>query len=56
MRGRTAKQYGNYGELLYSEGLSKMEQLKKMIQKKQEEDEAKELKELTLKPEIRYLR
>ncbi|OAE30435.1 hypothetical protein AXG93_2121s1080 [Marchantia polymorpha subsp. ruderalis] len=53
MRGRTAKQYGNYGELLYSEGLSKMEQLKKMIQKKQEEDEAKELKELTLKPEIR---
>ncbi|BBN01385.1 hypothetical protein MPTK1_2g07010 [Marchantia polymorpha subsp. ruderalis] len=52
MRGRTAKQYGNYGELLYSEGLSKMEQLKKMIQKKQEEDEAKELKELTLKPEI----
>ncbi|KAL2642929.1 hypothetical protein R1flu_010516 [Riccia fluitans] len=52
MRGRTAKQYGNYGELLYSEGLSKMEQLKTMVQLKQQEDEARELQQLTLKPEI----
>ncbi|CAM6122475.1 unnamed protein product [Calypogeia fissa] len=52
LRGRTAKQYRNYGELLYSEGLNKKEQLKQLIVKKQQEDELKELRELTLKPEI----
>lgn len=53
MRGRTAKQYKNYGELLYSEGLNRRDQMKQLILKKQQEDELKELEELTLKPEIR---
>lgn len=53
MRGRTAKQFKNYGELLYTEGLTKKENKLKLIAKKQEDDAAKELAELTLKPEIR---
>lgn len=54
MRGRTAKQFKNYGELLYTEGLTKKENKLKLIAKKQQDDAAKELAELTLKPEIRY--
>lgn len=54
MRGRTAKQYRNYGELLYTEGLAKRENQMKLIAKKQKDDEARELAELTGKPEIRY--
>ena len=53
LRGRAAKQFRNYGELLYREGLSKEEQKQKLIQKKLQEDEDKELSSLTLKPEIR---
>lgn len=54
MRGRTAKQFKNYGELLYTEGLTKKENKLKLIAQKQQDDVAKELAELTLKPEIRY--
>lgn len=55
MRGRTAKQFKNYGELLYTEGLTKKENRLKLIAQKQQDDAAKELAELTLKPEIRYI-
>lgn len=53
MRGRTAKQYRNYGELLYTEGLTKRENQMKLIAKKQKDDEAREMAEITGKPEIR---
>ncbi|XP_024367520.1 uncharacterized protein [Physcomitrium patens] len=52
MRGKTAKQYRNYGELLYTEGLTKRENQQKLVEKKKKEDEAKELSELTGIPEI----
>ncbi|CAM6056371.1 unnamed protein product [Sphagnum tenellum] len=52
MRGRTAKQYRNYGELLYMEGLTKKENQMKLIKQKQSDDEARELAQLTLMPEI----
>jgi len=55
MRGRTAKQYRNYGELLYMEGLTKKENQMKLIKQKQSDDEARELAQLTLMPEIRCL-
>lgn len=53
LRGRAAKQFRNYGELLYREGLNKEEERQRLIQKKMQEDEDKELRLLTLKPEIR---
>jgi hypothetical protein len=53
MRGRTAKQYRNYGELLYTEGLTKKENHQKLIEKKLKDDEAREMSELTGIPEIR---
>jgi len=53
MRGRTAKQYRNYGELLYMEGLSKKENQQRLIEKKQKDDEVRELSELTGIPKIR---
>lgn len=55
MRGRTAKQYRNYGELLYTEGLTKKENQQKLIEKKQKDDEVRELCELTGIPEIRLV-
>lgn len=55
MRGKTAKQYRNYGELLYTEGLTKRENQQKLVEKKKKEDEAKELSELTGIPEIRLV-
>ncbi len=55
MRGRTARQYRNYGELLYMEGLTKKENQMKLIKQKQSDDEARELAQLTLMPEIRCL-
>lgn len=55
MRGRTAKQYRNYGELLYTEGLTKKENQQKLIEKKLKDDEAKEMSELTGIPEIRLV-
>ena len=53
LRGRAAKQFQNYGELLYREGLNKEEEKQKLIQKKLQEEKDKELSSLTLKPEIR---
>eukprot|EP01018_Ginkgo_biloba_P031566 Gb_12709 [translate_table: standard] len=55
MRGRAAKQFRNYGELLYQEALKKVNEKKKMIEQKQLEDEANELKGVTRKPEISKL-
>jgi hypothetical protein len=55
MRGRTAKQYRNYGELLYREALSKRQNQQKLIAKKLKDDEAKVLAEMTGVPEIRYI-
>ncbi|MCO5607494.1 hypothetical protein L7F22_061690 [Adiantum nelumboides] len=55
LRGRAAKQFRNYGELLYREGLNKEEERQRLIQKKMQEDEDKELRLLTLKPEISKL-
>ncbi|CAK9883053.1 unnamed protein product [Sphagnum jensenii] len=52
MRGRTAKQYRNYGELLYREALSKRQNQQKLIAKKLKDDEAKVLAEMTGVPEI----
>lgn len=55
MRGKIAKQYRNYGELLYTEGLTKKENQQKLIEKKKRDDEVRELSELTGIPEIRLL-
>ncbi|KAI5066253.1 hypothetical protein GOP47_0018877 [Adiantum capillus-veneris] len=55
LRGRAAKQFRNYGELLYREGLNKEEERQRLIDKKMQEDEDKELRLLTLKPEISKL-
>ncbi|KAG0617566.1 hypothetical protein M758_5G199500 [Ceratodon purpureus] len=55
MRGRTAKQYRNYGELLYTEGLTKKENQQKLVEKKLKDDEAREMSELTGVPEIRLV-
>lgn len=53
MRGRRAKQFRNYGELLYTEGLLQKEKLVRMMDQKQKDDAAKEMVEVTGKPEIR---
>ncbi|KAH7432578.1 hypothetical protein KP509_07G028800 [Ceratopteris richardii] len=55
LRGRAAKQFRNYGELLYREGLSKEEERRRLIQQKLQEDKDKELRLLTLKPKISKL-
>jgi len=55
MRGRIAKQYRNYGELLYIEGLTKKKNQEKLIEKKRKDDEVKELSELTGIPKIRLV-
>jgi len=55
MRGRIAKQYRNYGELLYIEGLTKKKNQEKLIEKKRKDDEVKELSELTGIPKIRFV-
>ncbi|CAM6029269.1 unnamed protein product [Sphagnum balticum] len=52
MRGCAAKQYRNYGELLYTEGLIKKKTQMKLMEQKQKNDEARELAQLTLMPEI----
>jgi len=52
MRGWAAKQYRNYGELLYTEGLIKKKTQMKLMEQKQKNDEARELAQLTLMPEI----
>lgn len=53
MRERRAKQFRNYGELLYTEGLLQREKMIRMIDQKQKDDTAKEMVEVTGKPEIR---
>lgn len=53
MRGMIAKQYKNYGELLYAEGLNMRQKHMKAVADKQKQDEAKELDGVTLKPKIR---
>lgn len=53
MRGKIAKQYKNYGELLYAEGLTMRENHLKAVADKKKHDEAKELAELLPKPKIR---
>jgi hypothetical protein len=53
MRERTAKQFRNYGELLYTEGLLHREKMVRRIDQKQKDDRAKEMVEVTGKPEIR---
>lgn len=52
MRGKIAKQYKNYGELLYAEGLTMRENHLKAVADKKKHDEAKELAELLPKPKI----
>ncbi|XP_073388537.1 uncharacterized protein [Physcomitrium patens] len=52
MRGMIAKQYKNYGELLYAEGLNMRQKHMKAVADKQKQDEAKELDGVTLKPKI----
>ncbi|KAG0591885.1 hypothetical protein KC19_1G209400 [Ceratodon purpureus] len=52
MRGKAAKQYRNYGELLYAEGLTMRQNHLKAVADKQKHDEAKELAELQPKPKI----
>ncbi len=54
MRGRTAKEYENYGELLYVEGKIKAEQRRKLVEARKLEEQQKEVQGLTLKPEIRW--
>jgi len=56
MRGKIAKQYKNYGELLYAEGLTMRQNLLKAISDKQKHDEEREMAEVTLKPKIRSVR
>lgn len=53
MRGRTAKEYENYGELLYVEGKIQAEQRRKLAEQKRAEEAQKEVIGLTLRPEIR---
>jgi hypothetical protein len=55
-RGEIAKQYRNYGELLYAEGLTMRENHLKAVADKQKHDEARELAELQPKPTIRFVR
>ncbi|KAH7426022.1 hypothetical protein KP509_11G081800 [Ceratopteris richardii] len=52
IRGRAAKQFKNYGELLYREGLNKGVERKRLAEQKQLEDECHELESITAKPEI----
>ncbi|KAI5065911.1 hypothetical protein GOP47_0018535 [Adiantum capillus-veneris] len=52
MRGRAAKQFKNYGELLYQEALSKEAERKKLAEQKQLEEQSHELKGITAKPRI----
>ncbi|MCO5585676.1 hypothetical protein L7F22_039612 [Adiantum nelumboides] len=52
MRGRAAKQFKNYGELLYQEALSKEAERKKLAEQKQIEEQSHELKGFTAKPKI----
>jgi hypothetical protein len=56
MRGKIAKQYRNYGELLYAEGLTKRQNHIKAVRERAEQVESRELAEVTLMPKIRFVR
>ena len=53
LRGRAAKRFKNYGELLYEEALCKDAERRKMVEQRHLEEESDELKEITATPEIR---
>lgn len=53
VRGKIAKQYKNYGELLYAEGVTKRQNHLKAVSDRLKQVERWELEELTLKPKIR---
>ncbi|KAG0620707.1 hypothetical protein M758_4G237100 [Ceratodon purpureus] len=52
MRGKFAKQFRNYGELLYAEGLTKRQNHIKAVRERAEQLESRELAEVTLRPKI----
>ncbi|CAM6010534.1 unnamed protein product [Sphagnum balticum] len=52
LRGESAKQYQNYGELLYTEGLRMKEKKARRCEQQQRDNEARELAQMTAKPEI----
>lgn len=52
MRGRAAKQFKNYGELLYQEARSKDAERKRLAEQKHIEEQSHELNGFTAKPEI----
>lgn len=51
--GRRAKQYKNYGELLYAKGVTMRQNHLKAVYDKKKQNERREAAELTLKPNIR---
>lgn len=53
MRGKIAKQYKNYGELLYAEGVTMRQNHLKAVSDRLKQVEKWELEEVTLKPKIR---
>lgn len=53
LRGRAAKQFKNYGELLYQEALKKDAEKKKIAEQRHLEEQSNLLKGITAKPEIR---
>ena len=53
LRGRAAKKFKNYGELLYHEALRKDEEKRKIAEQKHLEEQSHLLKGFTAKPEIR---
>ena len=55
LRGRAAKKFKNYGELLYHEALRKDEEKRKIAEQKHLEAQSHLLKGFTAKPEIRCL-
>ena len=56
MRGKLAKQYRNYGELLYAEGLTMRQNHIKAVCERQQQVESRELAEVTLMPKIRFVK
>ena len=53
LRGRAAKRFKNYGELLYHEALYKDAERRRIAEQRHLEEESNELKEITATPEIR---
>jgi hypothetical protein len=53
LRGRAAKKFRNYGELLYQEALDKEAERRKIAEQRQVEEQVQELKGITALPQIR---